>query len=85
MTENELLKDLKKAGFRKIKFFDLGINYTLSTKKWFLVDFKKDILKFNRLNDYISTLKNIPGIEIKNLNKNGFEIIVPALISVAEK
>ena len=83
-TKEELAYNLKEAGFSQIKFINTNINYTLSTKKWFEIDFKGDKTKYEKLNNYIKSL-NIPGINIKNLGKNGFEIKVPALISIAKK
>jgi ubiquinone/menaquinone biosynthesis C-methylase UbiE len=84
MTKAEFEEDLKKAGFSNVRFFDLGINYTLSTKKWFEVDFKGDKSKLKKLNDYIRGLGSIQGIEIKDLGED-IQIIVPALISVSKK
>lgn len=83
-TKEELENNLKQAGFSQIKFIDLGINYTISTKKWFEIDFKGDKEKYKKLNNYVKSLE-IPGIEIKNLGKNGFEIKIPSLISIAKK
>lgn len=85
MTKKELNEDLLNAGFSYVSFFDLGIYYQLLTKKWCEIDFKGDINKANKWNNYIKSIKNVLGIDIKDLGKEGYEIKVPAMISVARK
>ena len=85
MTKEELSKDIKEAGFSELKFFDLKIKYTLSTKKWCEVDFRGDKEKLKELNEYIRDIDlKHSGIEVKELGED-IHIIVPAMISVAKK
>lgn len=84
-TANETHKNLTEAQFQNINFSSIDINYSLSTKKWCEVDFKKDKGKLLDLNDYIRGIqKEVPGIEIKD-NGDDIQITVPALTAVAQK
>jgi ubiquinone/menaquinone biosynthesis C-methylase UbiE len=85
MTKSELKQDLNVSGFSSVNFIDLGINYNLQTKKWEEIDFKGDKSKTERWDNYLQSLKKISGIKIISLGKEGFEVKVPALISVAVK
>ena len=86
MTKQELLEDLKEIGFRSILSIDLDIDYTLSTKKWFEVDFNKDKSKLKKLNEYIESIDKKELGEIKIVSKKDDIIIkIPALITIAEK
>ncbi|MEM0465355.1 MAG: methyltransferase domain-containing protein [Candidatus Pacearchaeota archaeon] len=86
-SKEEIISWLKKAGFRKIKIYDLKIFYLLSTDIWFKIDFKKDLIKSKEWNNYIKSLifkYEISDIQIKYI-KNNFQLKIPALISIAEK
>jgi ubiquinone/menaquinone biosynthesis C-methylase UbiE len=86
ITKEEFEDEIKLAGFSSIDFYDLGITYRIITQDFLDIDFKGNPSKVEEWNQYIYSLKNkIPEIEIKNLGKEGFEIKVPALISVARK
>ena len=87
MTKKEFSEDLKEAGFSSLKFYDLGIYYTLSTKKWCEIDFRGDKEKQMRLNEFIKELigrENHEGIDIK-IEGDDIQMKIPALISVAVK
>ncbi len=87
MTKKEFSEDIKKAGFSSLKFYNFGIYYTLSTKKWCEIDFRGDKEKQIKLNEFIKELigrENHEGIEIK-INGDDIQMKIPALISVAVK
>ncbi|MBU2576474.1 MAG: methyltransferase domain-containing protein [Nanoarchaeota archaeon] len=87
MTKDEVYEDIKKAGFRNIKFYDLNIYYTLSTKKWCEVDFQGDKAKKVKLGNFIMEQiggKDIIGMEVI-IEKGDIKLKIPALISIAIK
>lgn len=87
MAKNEFKKDLKKAGFKKIRFVDLGATYSLSTKRWRKVDFDNDRKRLEKLNDFIRSeaeKSSHKGIEIKEKG-NDIAIKGKAMISIAVK
>jgi ubiquinone/menaquinone biosynthesis C-methylase UbiE len=85
MNEEEFSEDIKKAGFSNLEFFNLGIKYNLSTKKWCEIDFKGDKGKLKELNEYIRGLYSKHfGIEVKDFGED-IHVVVPAMISIAIK
>lgn len=85
MTKRELLQDIKGAGFKKVRFVDIGAHYKISTKKWCEVDFKGNKQKLSQLNKFIRMQPaKSKGIELED---KGDDILIklPAMISVAVK
>lgn len=83
-TKKELIEGLKNAGFNKINFYELGINYIFTTNRWGKIDFGNDPEKIKKMKDYLLTHPDHYDTEIKVEGENVL-VIVPALIGVAEK